>query len=67
MRPFSQPETPHVETADWALAPRRVLWYFSARPKSLFKIPIRFVARHGAAISVEKGFIQASNDLVLKN
>ena len=43
MRPFAQPETPHVETANWALAPRRVLWYFPARPKSLFKIPIRGV------------------------
>ncbi len=41
VRPFSQPETLHVETAEWALAPRRVLWYFSARPKSLLKIPIR--------------------------
>jgi len=41
VRPFLQPETSHVETANWALAPRRVLWYFSARPKSLFKIPIR--------------------------
>ena len=41
VRPFSQPETLSFDIADWVIAPRRLLWYFAARPKSLFKIPIR--------------------------
>ena len=41
VRPFSQPETLSFVIADWVIAPWRLLWYFAARLKSLFKIPIR--------------------------